>query len=105
LTEREACAGQRDPARRFFVRASNRRDPAARDGRRISPMAGVKNPLLPLARKLASLSYEDRRRVIAEAERIEHEHFARVRMLASEQSDAAVRNSARSTRERRAAAS
>jgi hypothetical protein len=59
-------------------------------------MAGARNELHSLARRLASLSYEERRRVIAEAQRLEHEHFARVRMLASEESDADVRSCGRS---------
>jgi hypothetical protein len=58
------------------------------------------NELRHLARKLAHLSYEDRRRVIAEAQRLEYEHFARVRMLASEASDAEVRCAGKPTRER-----
>ena len=64
-------------------------------------MAGARNELDQLARKLANLSYEDRRRVIAEAQRLEHERFARVRMLASDVSDAEVRAAPRTTRERR----
>jgi hypothetical protein len=60
----------------------------------------ARNNLLHLARKLASLSYEDRRRVIAEAQRIELEHYARVRMLASDDSDAAIRGAKTPPRER-----
>jgi hypothetical protein len=65
----------------------------------------ARNRLDQLARKLASLSYEERRRVIAEAQRLEHEHFARVRMLGSESSDGDVRNPAGHARDRRSAAS